>query len=117
MSPVAANENEPMKSSLQRARRNKQPDQAQSPTHRVDTMDAINASIAQRPGMAEDVQVGGPAPAGDNAAKPEADPFDLDSLRLSQDFASAVGVKQLITTVPVRKPSKEWFVRTYPDST
>ena len=53
--------------------------------------------------------------AGADAAKPEADPFDLDSLRLSQDFASAVGVKPLITTVPVKKPSKEWFVRTHPD--
>ena len=45
----------------------------------------------------------------------EPDPFDLSALRLSQDFASAVGVKKLIVTVPVRKPSKEWFVRTHPD--
>src|SRR5690349_3014656 len=44
-----------------------------------------------------------------------ADPFDLASLRLSQDFASAVGVKRLIMTIPVKKPSKEWFVRTHPD--
>jgi hypothetical protein len=43
------------------------------------------------------------------------DPFDLTRLRIPQDFASAVGVKRLITTVPVRKPSKEWFVRTHPD--
>ena len=50
------------------------------------------------------------------AATPESDPFDLSRLRLSQDFASAVGVKRLITTVPIRKPSKEWFVRTRPDS-
>jgi hypothetical protein len=48
-------------------------------------------------------------------AEPEADPFDLASLRLSQDFASAVGVKRLITTIPVKKPSREWFVRTHPD--
>lgn len=48
-------------------------------------------------------------------AMPEPDPFDLASLRISQDYASAVGVKRLITTVPVRKPSKEWFVRTHPD--
>jgi hypothetical protein len=52
---------------------------------------------------------------GADAAGPEADLYNLDSLRLSQDFASAVGVKRLITTVPVRKPSKEWFVRTHPD--
>jgi hypothetical protein len=34
---------------------------------------------------------------------------------MGQDFASAVGVMRLITTIPVRKPSKEWFVRTHPD--
>jgi hypothetical protein len=48
-------------------------------------------------------------------AESEADPYDLESLRLPQDFASAVGVKRLITTVPVRKPAKEWFVRTHGD--
>ena len=57
----------------------------------------------------------GLAMAGADVARPEADPFDLASLRLSQDFASAVGVKRLITTIPVKKPSKEWFVRTHPD--
>jgi hypothetical protein len=44
-----------------------------------------------------------------------ADPYNLESLRLSQDFAAAAGVKRIITTIPVRKPSKEWFVRTHPD--
>jgi hypothetical protein len=53
--------------------------------------------------------------AGAYVAKPEADPFDLASLRLSQDFASAVGVKRLVTTIPVKKPSKEWFVRSHAD--
>jgi hypothetical protein len=52
---------------------------------------------------------------GSDVSKPEADPFDVASLRLSQDFASAVGVKTLLKTVPVKKPSKEWFVRTHPD--
>jgi len=61
-----------------------------------------------------DGRIDGLAMAGADVAKPEADPFDLASLRLSQDFASAVGVKKLITTVPVKKPSKEWFVRTHP---
>ena len=42
-------------------------------------------------------------------------PFDPARLRLSQDFMAAAGVKKLLTTVPVRKPSKEWFVRTHPD--
>jgi hypothetical protein len=44
-----------------------------------------------------------------------ADPFDLDSLRLPQDFGAAAGVKRLITTIPVKKPEREWFVRTHPD--
>ena len=44
-----------------------------------------------------------------------ADPFDLASLRLPQDYASAVGVKRLVTTIPVRKPAREWFVRTHPE--
>lgn len=43
------------------------------------------------------------------------DPFDPDALRLSQDFASAVGVKKLLTTIPVRNPDKESFVRVHPD--
>ena len=44
-------------------------------------------------------------------------PFDLASMRLSQDFASAIGVKKKITTVPVRKPNRQEFVRVHPDST
>lgn len=42
------------------------------------------------------------------------DPFDPASLRISQDFAAAVGVKKVLMTVPVRKPDKSWFVRTEP---
>ena len=57
----------------------------------------------------------GLAMSGADVVKPEADPFDVTSLRLSQDFASVVGVKKLVTTIPVKKPSKEWFVRTHPD--
>src|SRR3974390_762798 len=38
-------------------------------------------------------------------------PFDPSSLRLDQSFADGGGVKKLFTTVPVRKPSKQEFVR------
>jgi hypothetical protein len=41
------------------------------------------------------------------------DPFDLDSLRLSQDFVESAGVKKLLTTVPVRKPNPQDFVRVH----
>lgn len=43
------------------------------------------------------------------------DPFDPAKLRLSQDFSASAGVRKLINTVPVRKPSKEWFVQAHPD--
>src|SRR6478672_5007090 len=42
-------------------------------------------------------------------------PFDPAALRLSQSFADTVGVKKLLTTVPVRKPSRQDFVRVHPD--
>src|SRR5215469_9720469 len=47
-----------------------------------------------------------------SAAEPP-DPFDLDSLRLSQSFTETAGVKKLLTTVPVRKPSPQEFVRVH----
>jgi hypothetical protein len=43
------------------------------------------------------------------------DPFDPVSLRLDQSFADTVGVKKLLTTVPVRKPNRQDFVRVHPD--
>lgn len=50
--------------------------------------------------------------ASSNTATP--DPFHPSNLRLSQAFAETVGVKKLLTTVPVRKPSPQDFVRTHP---
>jgi len=41
--------------------------------------------------------------------------FDLTNIRLSQDFQSAIGVKKRITTIPVRKPTRQEFVRVHPD--
>jgi hypothetical protein len=43
------------------------------------------------------------------------DPFDPTNLRLSQSFVENAGVKKLLTTVPVRKPSQQDFVRVHPD--
>src|SRR6266446_5861614 len=39
---------------------------------------------------------------------------DLTQLRLPQDFAASCEVKKAFLTVPVRKPAKEWFIRTNP---
>jgi len=46
----------------------------------------------------------------------ENDPFaDLSKLRLSQDFAASIGVRKALLTVPVRKPTRQEFVRVHPD--
>jgi hypothetical protein len=54
-----------------------------------------------------------PEPAITGAAKPDLDPFDPARLRLSQDFASAVGVRKVLSMVPVKKPEKTWWIRTH----
>ena len=46
---------------------------------------------------------------------PTPDPFDPAALRLDQSYADTVGVKKLLTTVPVRKPGRQDFVRVRPD--
>jgi len=57
-----------------------------------------------------------PEPAKNQRPDANLNPFDPSRLRLSQDFVGAAGVKKILTTVPVRKPSKEWFIRTHCDS-
>ena len=42
------------------------------------------------------------------------DPFDLAKLRVSQDFLETTNVKKLLTTVPIRKPAAQDFVRVHP---
>jgi hypothetical protein len=48
-----------------------------------------------------------------NITEIKKDPFDLESLRLSQDF-EVPGLQKEILSVPVRKPSKEHWVRVHP---
>jgi hypothetical protein len=50
-----------------------------------------------------------------NNTNPVPNPFNPAALRLSQSFAGTVGVKRLLTTVPVRKPNRQDFVRVHPD--
>jgi hypothetical protein len=40
---------------------------------------------------------------------------DLSQLRLDQNFTETAGVKKLLTTIPVRKPHPQEFVRVHPD--
>lgn len=80
-------------------------------------MASINLSTANPTDNGRPDDVRAPATAAD-VAKPPADsldPFDPARLRLSQDYAATLGVKKLILTVPVRKPSKEWWIQTHPD--
>ena len=41
--------------------------------------------------------------------------FDPKRLRLSQNYADAIGVKRARLTIPVRKPHRQWFIRVHPD--
>jgi hypothetical protein len=42
------------------------------------------------------------------------DPFNVAALRLPPSFEQTAGVKKMITTVPVRKPNKQEFIRVHP---
>jgi hypothetical protein len=42
---------------------------------------------------------------------PSQEGFGLSSIRLQQNYASVVGVKRVITTIPARKPNNQTFVR------
>lgn len=54
-----------------------------------------------------------PTPAPPTAAS--LDPFDPANLRLSQNYQAMGGVQKHVTTVPVRKPTKEEFIRVRPE--
>jgi hypothetical protein len=52
----------------------------------------------------------------DSMTDTTSNPFeDLSALRLDQSYADTVGVKKLLTTIPVRKPNRQEFVRVHPD--
>ena len=55
-------------------------------------------------------------PTTDEPTTPTPPQFNIESLRLSQDFEQSLGVKRLITDVPVRKPHKQEWVRVHPDA-
>ena len=44
------------------------------------------------------------------------DHFNLEKLRLSQNFAEMTGVRKALLTVPVRKPPRQDFIRVHPGS-
>ena len=46
----------------------------------------------------------------------ESDRWDPSALKISQNFVESAGVKKALLTVPVRKPTRQEFVRIHPDS-
>jgi len=55
------------------------------------------------------------ASSSDTSTAPAPDPFDVSKLRLDQSFIEAAGVKKLLTTVPVRRPHQQDFIRVHAD--
>jgi hypothetical protein len=51
----------------------------------------------------------------DAASVPDADPFNVEALRLSADSLADIGLKKAVLTVPCRRPDRTWFVRVHPD--
>jgi len=41
--------------------------------------------------------------------------LDLDQFRLPQDFGDVVGVKKVLTKIPVKKPDRQAFIRVRPE--
>jgi hypothetical protein len=80
----------------------------------VDTLpvEETGISTAAPDGAAAPAAAPPAAPAAPAAAAP--DPFDLASLRLNPSFIETVGVKKLLTTVPVKRPSPQDFFRVHP---
>jgi hypothetical protein len=46
--------------------------------------------------------------------EPMGNEFALENLRLDQNFIETAGVKRLLTTVPVRKPGRQEYIRVHP---
>jgi hypothetical protein len=46
--------------------------------------------------------------------EPVGNEFAIENLRLDQNFIETAGVKRLLTTVPVRKPGRQEYVRVHP---
>jgi len=65
-----------------------------------------------------DINTTGPLQGGETSPiiNPKRDELDLGRFRIDQAVEDHAGGKKLLTTIPVRKPSKEHWIRTHPDS-
>ncbi len=108
--------------SRQTDRELKQADGPSLPTEAgLSLLDSGSADAKARPVVLPSARTkgGGTVPPGDppavSAPASEPDDFDLRRLRIRKEPGSALGIHKRLTTVPVRKPSKEIWVRTHPD--
>jgi hypothetical protein len=82
------------------------PDEPRQPEHPADSrFDPADFKAVDEPTPA----------AADGRAHAALNPFDPISLRLTEDQAAGPEVKKPLLTVPVRKPNRDWWVRTHPD--
>ena len=44
------------------------------------------------------------------------DPFDLDALRINPETGNLGSIRQIFTHIPVRKPTRQQFVRVHPET-
>jgi hypothetical protein len=86
-------------------------------THRprsVNPSEPSRDGEAREPDGPADTSIG-PAALEAPAATPQTpDPFDVEALRLPQDFGAGLGVKKALLAIPVIKPAKDWWVRVHP---
>jgi hypothetical protein len=59
-------------------------------------------------------KLAGQVSANSEPANTASDPFNPAALRLSQDFRAAIGVKEILASVPVKRPMGEWYCRVHP---
>lgn len=69
--------------------------------------------MTRDPTLSDSTLSGGPAAPFDTTPGP--DPFDVGRLRLPADDDADLGVRELLVSVPYRRPSKETFFRVHPD--
>jgi hypothetical protein len=86
------------------------------PAIEPDTPEVVaGARVTDRPASNSNGQTDGAVPIAINGDGDDFDPLDLETIRKSQDFASLIVTQKVITKIPVRKPSDEWWVRVHPD--
>jgi hypothetical protein len=74
----------------------------------------MNDTKSKSPEPHQHAATNGPPTAGAGGSNKPRDLFSLESLRCGQDFAELAGAKSLLTSVPVKKPSNEQFIRCHP---